>query len=105
MYDVVIIRLGYRAGHVPELAKYRGRICVLVAARCLHRNLKANSGIIHAGHDARHGTMKTRLDGNAVDDETAKTGYSVCRNGSWWSVRSRCRNSASMRTAQTASRD
>ena len=76
MYDVVIIGAGVSGCAIArELAKYRGRICVLERSEdvCTGTS-KANSGIIHAGHDARHGTMKARLNvrGNAMMGETAK---------------------------------
>ena len=87
MYDVVIIGAGVSGCAIArELAKYRGRICVLERSEdvCTGTS-KANSGIIHAGHDARHGTMKARLNvrGNAMMGETAKElDIPFIRNGS-----------------------
>lgn len=59
MYDVVIIGAGVSGCAIArELAKYRGKICVLERSEdvCTGTS-KANSGIVHAGHDARQGTI------------------------------------------------
>ena len=87
MYDVVIIGAGVSGCAIArELAKYRGKICVLERSEdvCTGTS-KANSGIVHAGHDARQGTMKARLNvrGNAMMDKASEElDIPFIRNGS-----------------------
>lgn len=87
MYDMVIIGAGVSGCAIArELARYCGKICVLERGEdvCTGTS-KANSGIIHAGHDARHGTMKARLNvrGNEMMDQAARElDIPFIRNGS-----------------------
>ncbi len=63
MYDVCIIGGGIIGTAIArELSKYKLKICVLekksdVAAG----TTKANSGIVHGGYDAKHGSFKARF--------------------------------------------
>lgn len=63
MYDVIIIGAGVSgAATARELSRYSASICVLEAAEdvCCGTS-KANSGIAHAGYDAKPGTLMARL--------------------------------------------
>lgn len=76
MYDVVIIGAGVSGAAIArELSKAECRICVVEKAEdvCCGTS-KANSGIVHAGYDARHGTLKARLNvrGNALMGQLAE---------------------------------
>ena len=63
MYDVVIIGAGVNGSAIArELSKYQLKTAVL--DRCTdicEGTSKANSGIAHAGYDARSGTLKAKL--------------------------------------------
>lgn len=63
-YDAVIIGAGVSGAAIArELAKYEARVCVLEHCEdvCCGTS-KANSAIVHAGYDARPGTLMARLD-------------------------------------------
>ncbi|MBR5358395.1 MAG: NAD(P)/FAD-dependent oxidoreductase [Clostridiales bacterium] len=62
-YDVVIIGAGVTGCAVAmELARYDLRICVVDKDEDVCSGTsKANSGIVHAGHDALPGTLKAKL--------------------------------------------
>ncbi len=63
MYDVVIIGAGVSGSAVArELSRYKGRFCVLEKEEdvCCGTS-KANSGIVHAGYDARPGSLMAKL--------------------------------------------
>jgi len=63
MYDVVIIGAGVIGSAVArELSRYELNICVVEKEEdvCCGTS-KANSGIVHAGFDARPGSLKARL--------------------------------------------
>ena len=63
-YDAVIIGAGVSGAAIArELAKYEARVCVLERCEdvCCGTS-KANSAIVHAGYDARPGTLMARLD-------------------------------------------
>lgn len=63
MYDAVIIGAGVSGSAIArELSRYEGKFCVLEkeADVCCGTS-KANSGIVHAGHDAVYGTLKAAL--------------------------------------------
>lgn len=76
MYDVIIIGAGVCGSAIArELSRYPLRIAVL--ERCedvCSGTSKANSAIIHAGYDAKEGTLKARLnvEGNAMMDVLSK---------------------------------
>lgn len=63
MYDVVIIGAGVSGSAIArELSRYRGKFCVLEKEEdvCCGTS-KANSGIVHAGYDARPGSLMAKL--------------------------------------------
>ncbi len=63
MYDVAIIGAGVVGGLIArELSKYRLKICILEKESDVSMGAsKANSAIVHAGHDAKPGTLKALL--------------------------------------------
>lgn len=63
MYDVVIIGAGVNGCAIArELARYQLKTAVLErCADLCEGTSKANSGIVHAGHDAKTGTLKAEL--------------------------------------------
>lgn len=76
MYDVVIIGAGVVGSAIArELAKYEVKSCVIEKCEdvCCGTS-KANSAIIHAGYDAKPGSLKAKLNvrGNQMMDEIAK---------------------------------
>ena len=62
-YDVIIIGAGVSGCAVArELSRKQRKIAVLeAAADVCEGTSKANSGIVHAGHDAMPGTLKAKL--------------------------------------------
>ena len=59
MYDVIIIGAGVTgAAAARELSRYKVKVCVLEKSEdvCCGTS-KANSGIVHAGYDARPGSL------------------------------------------------
>lgn len=63
MYDVIIIGGGVTGAAVArELSRYEAKICVLEKEEdvCCGTS-KANSAIVHAGYDAKPGTMKAKM--------------------------------------------
>lgn len=63
MYDVIIIGSGVSgAASARELSRYKANICVLEKEEdvCCGTS-KANSGIVHSGIDAAHGTLMAKL--------------------------------------------
>lgn len=86
-YDVIIIGAGVSGAAVArELAKKQRRIAVLEAATDVCEGTsKANSGIVHAGHDAMPGTLKAKLNvwGNQRMESLSKElDFPFKRNGS-----------------------
>lgn len=87
MYDVVIIGAGVSGCAIArELSRFELNILVLEKEEdvCCGTS-KANSAIIHAGHDAAPGSMKARMNvlGNAMMDELARDlDFPFVRNGS-----------------------
>ena len=63
MYDVIVIGAGVNGSAIArELSRYQLNTAVL--ERCTdicEGTSKANSGIAHAGHDAKNGTLKAKL--------------------------------------------
>lgn len=87
MYDVVIIGAGVSGCAIArELSRYDINIAVLEKNEDVcTRTSKANSGIVHAGHDARCGTLKARLNvrGNEMMGKLSKElDFPFIRNGS-----------------------
>ena len=63
MYDVIIIGAGASGSAIArELSRYQGKFCVLEkeADICCGTS-KANSGIVHAGFDAKEGSLMAKL--------------------------------------------
>lgn len=88
MYDVIIIGAGVSGSAIArELSRYEGKFCVLEKEEdvCCGTS-KANSGIVHAGHDARPGSLKAKLNvrGNELMEPLAKElDIPFVRNGSF----------------------
>ena len=63
MFDVAIIGAGVVGGMIAkELAKYDLSICIIEKENDVAMGAsKANSGIVHAGFDAKVGTLKAKL--------------------------------------------
>ena len=63
MFDIVIIGAGVIGGMVASaLSKYETKICILEKESDVAMGAtKANSGIVHAGFDAKEGSLKARL--------------------------------------------
>jgi glycerol-3-phosphate dehydrogenase len=87
MYDVVVIGAGVIGSAIArELSRYEMNICVLEKHSdvCCGTS-KANSGIVHAGFDAKTGSLKAKLNvlGNSMYDEYSKElDFPFERNGS-----------------------
>ena len=76
MYDVVVIGAGVTGCAIArELTKKKRKVLVVDrASDVCEGTSKANSGIIHAGHDAKPGSMKAKMNvrGNSLMDQLAK---------------------------------
>lgn len=86
-YDVVIIGAGVTGSAIArELSRYRLRVAVLDKNSDIGEGTsKANSGIVHAGYDAKPGTLKAKLNvaGSRMMPELAKKlGIPFMQNGS-----------------------
>lgn len=86
-YDVIIIGAGVSGCAVARwLAKKERKIAVLEkASDVCEGTSKANSGIVHAGHDAQTGTLKARLNvrGNEMMEALSRElDFPFRRNGS-----------------------
>lgn len=87
MVDVIVIGAGVTGCAIArELAKYEYKVTVLErASDVCEGTSKANSGIVHAGYDARPGTMKAKLnvEGNRMMETLSKElDFPFQRNGS-----------------------
>ena len=87
MYDVVIIGAGVTGtACARELSRYQAKICVLEKEEDLCCGTsKANSAIVHAGYDAREGSLKAKLNvrGNQMMEKLAQElDFPFKRNGS-----------------------
>lgn len=87
MFDVVIIGAGVVGSSIArELSKYNLKTCVLEKGSDVATgSSKANSGIVHAGFDAKPGTLKAKLNvmGNEMFDQLSKElDFPFQRNGS-----------------------
>ena len=87
MYDVVVVGAGAVGCAIArELSRYRLKICVAERAEDVCSGTsKANSGIVHAGFDARPGTKKAWLNvkGNAMMEALCRDlDVPFIRNGS-----------------------
>ena len=75
-YDIVIIGAGVVGCSIARyLSGYEARICVIERNEDVCEGTsKANSAIVHAGHDATPGTLKARLnvEGNMMMDQVSR---------------------------------
>ena len=76
MFDVVVIGAGVVGGFVArELSKYRLKVCILERMSDVAMGAtRANSAIVHAGFDAKEGSLKAKLNvrGSEMMEEVAK---------------------------------
>lgn len=87
MYDVSIIGAGVIGGMIARtLSKYNLRICILEKENDVATGAtKANSAIVHAGFDAKEGTLKAKLNvrGSEIMESIAHDlGVKYEKNGS-----------------------
>ena len=76
MYDVIIIGAGVSgAAAARELSRYNAKVCVIEKEEdvCCGTS-KANSAIVHAGYDAKEGSLMAKLNvrGNALMEQLSK---------------------------------
>lgn len=88
MFDVAIIGAGVIGCSIArELSRYNLKTCVLEKGSDVATgSSKANSGIVHAGHDAKPGSLKAKLNvkGNSLFDKLSKElDFPFKRNGSF----------------------
>lgn len=87
MFDVLVVGGGVVGGFVlRELTKYGVCCCLIEKESDVAMGAsRANSGIVHAGFDAKEGSLKAKFNllGNAMmEDLTKELGVSFVRNGS-----------------------
>ncbi|MFA9465181.1 MAG: NAD(P)/FAD-dependent oxidoreductase [Velocimicrobium sp.] len=87
MYDVVIIGAGVSGCAIArELSRYKVKACVIEKEEDVcSQTSKANSGIVHAGYDAMHGSLMAQLNvlGNERMEALSKElDFSYKKNGS-----------------------
>lgn len=87
MYDITVIGAGVVGGLVArELAKYELKVCILDKESDVAMGAtKANSAIVHAGFDAKEGSLKAKLNvrGSEMMENVARElGVKYNRNGS-----------------------
>ena len=87
MYDVVIIGAGVVGGMIArELSRYKISVCIVEKENDVGMGAtRANSAIVHAGFDAKEGSLKARLNvrGSEMMEETCRElGVKYKRNGS-----------------------
>lgn len=87
MYDVTVIGAGVVGGLVARtLSKYKLKICILESENDVAMGAtKANSAIVHAGFDAKEGSLKAELNvrGNKMMEAVCKElGVKYIQNGS-----------------------
>lgn len=87
MYDVVIIGAGVSgSASARELSRYKVKACVIDKAEDVCSGTsKANSGIVHAGFDAKEGSLMAKLNvqGNEMMEDLSKElDFPFKRNGS-----------------------
>ena len=87
MYDVIIIGAGVSgAASAREISRYKVRACVLEKEEdvCCGTS-KANSAIVHAGYDAKNGSLMAKLnvEGSKMMAKLAKDlDFEFIQNGS-----------------------
>ncbi len=87
MFDVAIIGAGVVGGMVArELTKYSLNVCILEKCSDVAMGAtRANSAIVHAGFDAKEGSLKARLNvrgSEMMEDVARELGVKYKRNGS-----------------------
>lgn len=87
MFDVAVIGAGVVGGMVArELTKYDLKVCILEKCSDVAMGAtRANSAIVHAGFDAKEGSLKARLNvrGSEMMEQVARElGVKYKRNGS-----------------------
>ncbi len=87
MYDIVVIGGGVVGGLIlRELSRYNTKICLLEKEDDVAMgSSKANSGIVHAGFDAKVGSNKAKfnvLGSNMMEKVTTELGVKFNNNGS-----------------------
>ena len=87
MYDVCVIGAGVVGGMVArELTRYGQRVVIVERASDVAMGAtRANSAIVHAGFDAKEGSLKARLNvrgSEMMEDVCRELGVKYKRNGS-----------------------
>ncbi len=87
MYDVAIIGAGVVGGMIARtLSAYNLKLCILEKENDVASGAtKANSAIVHAGFDAKEGTLKAKLNvegSKMMEKVTKELGVKYKRNGS-----------------------
>ena len=87
MFDIAVIGAGVIGGMVArELTKYTKNICILEKGSDVALGAtRANSAIVHAGFDAKEGSLKARLNvrgSNMMRDVCSELGVKYINNGS-----------------------
>lgn len=87
MFDCVVIGAGVVGGLVArELTKYKLSVCIVEKASDVAMGAtRANSAIVHAGYDAKEGTLKAKLNvrGSEMMEQVCRDlGVKYKRNGS-----------------------
>ena len=87
MFDCVVIGAGVVGGLVArELTKYQLSVCIVDAASDVAMGAtRANSAIVHAGYDAKEGTLKAKLNvqgSEMMESVCSELGVKYKRNGS-----------------------
>lgn len=88
MSEIIIIGAGVIGCSIArELSRYNVKITVIDKENDVSCGTsKANSGIVHGGHDAKPGTLKAKfnIEGNAMFDELSKElDFPFRRNGAF----------------------
>ncbi len=87
MYDIVIIGAGVVGGMVArELARYQLKLCIVDKENDVAMGAtKANSAIVHAGFDAKEGSLKAKMNvrgSQMMEKVTSELGVKYVKNGS-----------------------
>lgn len=87
MYDIAIIGAGVVGGMIArELSLYKLKICLLEKENDVSMGAtKANSAIVHAGFDAKEGSLKAKLNvegANMMEKVARDLGVEYIKNGS-----------------------
>ena len=87
MFDFVVIGAGVVGGLVArELTKYKLSVCIVEKESDVAMGAtRANSAIVHAGFDAKEGTLKALLNvkgSEMMEDVCSELGVKYKRNGS-----------------------